>query len=119
MLDGSYNPDFIAHSRSKTDQRQIKDFTYLSAVHYSCAWLKKFINLLFRRKELLSFWNVQVVLMHLQGLNEEENLIKSILKSNGYYFSKVETYIEFLNIRMYIFENNLTAWIPKNCPVDE
>ena len=24
-------------------------------------------------------------------LNEEENLIKSILKSNGYYFSKVET----------------------------
>ena len=27
-------------------------------------------------------------------LIEEENLIKSILKSNGYYFSKVDTYIE-------------------------
>ena len=33
-------------------------------------------------------------------LNEEENLIKSILKSNGYYFSKVETYIENLDNNM-------------------
>ena len=33
-------------------------------------------------------------------LIEEENLIKSILKSNGYYFTKVDTYIENLDNNM-------------------
>ncbi len=33
-------------------------------------------------------------------LSEEENLIKSILKSNGYYFTEIETYIEKLDNNM-------------------